>query len=1448
MADMRQIFTYPIGIGTDYIDPLYVGNSNSGLTRRIDELLDGTYKAWLNTTAITATTSEVMQNISKFGSYYENQSYAGHLSRYDFWKKPLVVATKKLIDSEDVLVAGLDPAYTSQGAGPLLVETTTAHEFEDGLKILGTNIDGTWGGMIQSGQVPNMYADVQTNTTFRVATEKDADTGALSNYIEIGGSVFNFMIPQNRWHIAGHQIQQTTLSYAVACKQVPPYTDYSTANTTMYYKGVVVDLQDLSPGGTTPLNISDGDELIVHWNYLDNWWLNFIVDDGINPQRFDRTFYLRNTADTIAGNNFLYEVYWDLQYDSNDIATASRELRIAGSTARNSSIGGGINLAYPLSDYSDQNFNQTTSAALITAGQLPNVNQDDYRATPERTIECIPDTFPAQVKLRSVYQPSPPPFLYQTLTKESDRYFTLKPEYARTWSDGRLRFGTPDWDATNDFDQINNVSNDVEIYYLDPVDAVNQPGYHYVYRVTTDSHGAGMGRQLDPLDFRYGGQTGTVSGLIMSFYHSPQTANAIWTNATNGRIKWPRPSADAVVSVTNPQPIFIDGGWQYQNEYQNNPYYLKDVPSLTTSTYRIFDVYKDQARTQLYTASDYSDPGNTLGTYYAKGSDAGGAGATRYIEIRIDANNPYTTEVMKSNASYPGWNINSGDTINANWTGTEWIVTSHTAIDRTFNDRTASTPAPSLDITALESAGNPLQPRFWIPLAGNTDITSSTNGNVINWTAPTGNIQSNISNLPLTDLGVTSADGTHQLYQSADITFKTIAQTYPKPAGFLAFRPDPRSGSGAEAMQLKVEDPSVAGFFKNLIVRNAPTSYPARNSSGEYQNPGSGVWDTNATAPIDYPGAANMYLEVATGSTSHVETYTDFNRFTPALNFQIANRTATGPTNLVNPAGNNYPTNIDTSNTNVVWDIGSIAWKDAQEGQLIMSNPVNGATTLTQTFYIKNTGIDPEGNDGQPVELYTDAALTTAYTSADFITDWAPFIDATDAGRLQFLTKEFVSWYAPGVFPVEFGYSYMPAITDILENVQRQTNSTDVFDFNSWAPEQGSASEPAAKMYDRDGNQVSHFPAYMDQILWFPNVDLELPFTDSTTGQVGPDPLSGSAYEIDTVSVLLPGNEAFFYQSGPGQRSPGALVNTNKYWEAGSTTPNYYGGDVVPAQFVATVGAVDGYLMDVTLTQEPDAEGRYPTGEDICLFIDPSPDQYTPPVETAASRQDDYDTHDEWTTDGYNELKQWPNHISPSSANIVYSSPTIVNNSQNGIKYTRSSAHTKWILEVEYPPMSAEDFREFSAVAQAAHGQSTPFHFKLRNKDDVSILWADMMDTDSSLRGSLIDSAGIGDTVLFFEGLTSNDPNAFASGEVFKGNANENGHLYTTVGAAASNVFGEAKIRMPWPLQAPMTQTTLVYKNPEDCVVTLNSDSFEYSVDVNNYYTVSVTFDLDNWK
>ena len=201
------------------------------------------------------------------------------------------------------------------------------------------------------------------------------------------------------------------------------------------------------------------------------------------------------------------------------------------------------------------------------------------------------------------------------------------------------------------------------------------------------------------------------------------------------------------------------------------------------------------------------------------------------------------------------------------------------------------------------------------------------------------------------------------------------------------------------------------------------------------------------------------------------------------------------------------------------------------------------------------------------------------------------------------------------------------------------------------------------------------------------------------------------------------------------------------------------------------------------------------------------------------------------------------------SAEINYSSPTIANLSQSGIKYTRSAGHTKWQLDVVYPPMSASDFKIFHAISQAAHGQSTPFYFNLIAKDGGRILWKDFYDqTNTTTTPRFKDPIVAGDTLALFEGFSSNEANAFMQGEVFIDGQNENGNLHTALSGTAANVYGEAKIRTPWPYREPQSAGGKIYKDPFHAVVTLADDNFTWSVDVNNYYYVSVSFDLDNWK
>ena len=352
------------------------------------------------------------------------------------------------------------------------------------------------------------------------------------------------------------------------------------------------------------------------------------------------------------------------------------------------------------------------------------------------------------------------------------------------------------------------------------------------------------------------------------------------------------------------------------------------------------------------------------------------------------------------------------------------------------------------------------------------------------------------------------------------------------------------------------------------------------------------------------------------------------------------------------------------------------------------------------------------------------------------------------------------------------------------------------------------------------------------------NVGTSITPVDSTTGQLLLNNPNNRNHFAKNLAVINFGNTVYLQQTGAS-----TFVNNPEL------STDYYPIDRAKTRSFSTIGPTvnitsnaSGYLTGVTLNNV----GRQPEGKKMLTFKTVA-DTYTPPALTLAEQEDVFDTDDEWASDGYNANKEWPTNVTPQSANIVYNSPTIVNTSSSGIKYTRSMGHTKWQLEVTYPPMDVSDFKKFHAIAQAAHGQSTPFFFNLKNKDGTQILWRDTYSEGTTKHVRLREPASVGDTLLTVDGFTSN-VGAFERGEVFIDGANENGNLHTALNTVNSNIYGEAKIRTPWPMRNAQTAGQIIYKHPSHAVVTLAEDNFNYSVDQNNYYYVTVMFDLDNWK
>lgn len=348
-----------------------------------------------------------------------------------------------------------------------------------------------------------------------------------------------------------------------------------------------------------------------------------------------------------------------------------------------------------------------------------------------------------------------------------------------------------------------------------------------------------------------------------------------------------------------------------------------------------------------------------------------------------------------------------------------------------------------------------------------------------------------------------------------------------------------------------------------------------------------------------------------------------------------------------------------------------------------------------------------------------------------------------------------------------------------------------------------------------------------------------------TNGTITMDSSVDNKYHATGIENLLLGNQTYKQRTSETTYVNGATWGDTicLAGQEEQDTPDDMPPDIIPQDS-------NGRLQTISIVGDG---GRFDFSDDFAVTIKTRPDSYEPPELTPAQEQDVWNTNDAWTDTSFvggSGKKEWPTHVTPSRAEIVLNTPTIVNKSQNGIKYARKSGFTKWSLEVEYPAMTKEEFQIFHATAQAAQGQAIPFLFKLENKDGVNILWKDWSkNTDGTNRPRFKDVMDVADTTLLAEGFASNASDAFVEGEVISLiGGNDNGDLHTVISDADANVYGEAKIRISYPVKESNSAGNQIFKEPGSCVVTLNSDDFTYSVDHLGYYYVSVAFELDNYK
>ena len=360
-------------------------------------------------------------------------------------------------------------------------------------------------------------------------------------------------------------------------------------------------------------------------------------------------------------------------------------------------------------------------------------------------------------------------------------------------------------------------------------------------------------------------------------------------------------------------------------------------------------------------------------------------------------------------------------------------------------------------------------------------------------------------------------------------------------------------------------------------------------------------------------------------------------------------------------------------------------------------------------------------------------------------------------------------------------------------------------------------------------------PKYISSAEWAHLGNIQYGYLDS-----GGNTVRNDAAEVNTKYCYGP-TEMFGlgYEVTPDQHIPTRDLNR-------SGTPTRTMTVVKPTFTIGTDS--NGYLENsISFT-----EGKLPNNltNNLTFRIQNKEDQYVPPAFTYT--EDDWDTADWWTSQDADDDRYWPDHVRPRSAKITVIQPSSVNRSQSGIKYTRGLGVVRYQIELDYPPMTEEDFAPFMGAVQGARGQFRPFYLKLRYKnrkgEEIGLLFQDPVNPNDIIDTVRIRALTDNNRVIEVDGLAPELEKAIKSGQHFGSDStNRNGRLNTIIQDQRSNVFGESKFRVAYPASGLAVGEKLDL-NPSKAVVTLTDDNFEYSTDITGLYTMSVIFELDEFK
>ena len=361
---------------------------------------------------------------------------------------------------------------------------------------------------------------------------------------------------------------------------------------------------------------------------------------------------------------------------------------------------------------------------------------------------------------------------------------------------------------------------------------------------------------------------------------------------------------------------------------------------------------------------------------------------------------------------------------------------------------------------------------------------------------------------------------------------------------------------------------------------------------------------------------------------------------------------------------------------------------------------------------------------------------------------------------------------------------------------------------------------------------------------------------------------------IRTPTMTLPGTQVYSYQNSSNVKTYAAgAIDFTKRWKSSAASPApaveetftwATNPDIVPGvngsgyldntYTINNPGRVSLASIDSTVDNEGWIQRINSPSNSTWIWgvsdFQQRADEYTAPTPYA---EDVWDTESEWDSNSWAgaNANQWPKHITPSSIKVIQATPSSVTTSQSGIKYVRASGIIRHQLQVEYPPMTETDFREFESVHAAARGQATPMYFDFYgygSGSDVTLAFNRIDANKTSLKIPAKETSAIGSKYMLAEGFEANDTEVIKKGEFLIVGGSLDGGLAQVTSDADSNIFGEAKFRMAVGLRSAFNPGDHMYTRPLHAIVTIAEDTLEYTIGKDQLYRFSIRFDWDTWK